>query len=111
MRKSTARLLTNLARTAVAVALLALLFAQVDKAALTEVLRQAGARTEWLIAAAAAYGIIAAIGVVRWRMLLRGQGIFMSWPRVLAISFIGQFFNAFLYFLLVHVDVYISKSL
>jgi hypothetical protein len=97
MRKTTARFLANLGRLALAVGLLALVFSRIDRAALVTVLRQAGSRYEWLIAAVAVYGIIAAIGLVRWQLLLRGQAILLPWPRVAAITFIGLFFNAFLF--------------
>ena len=33
------------------------------------------------------------LGIFRWRLLLRGQGIALSWRRVVQLSLIGNFFN------------------
>lgn len=37
------------------------------------------------------------ITVVRWRMLLKAQGLDLTWGRAWSIMFIGHFFNAFMF--------------
>jgi len=37
------------------------------------------------------------IGVGRWKIILDAQGLKMAWSRVFCISFIGQFFNSFMF--------------
>lgn len=95
MRKKNLRFLLNSARLALAAGLLTLLFSRIDRAALQAVMLQAGSRYEWLMAAVMLYGIIVLIGIVRWQLLLRGQGIIVSWRITTIIFFIAQFFNSF----------------
>jgi glycosyltransferase 2 family protein len=37
--------------------------------------------------------VSAGLGVVRWQLLLRAQGIHLSWKRTTQLTFIGNFFN------------------
>ncbi|MBX3734868.1 MAG: flippase-like domain-containing protein [Verrucomicrobiae bacterium] len=41
-------------------------------------------------------GLLVAAGAVRWRRVLREQGLHLSWREVMRISLVAQFFNAFL---------------
>ncbi|MEN9677539.1 MAG: hypothetical protein RIS76_3435 [Verrucomicrobiota bacterium] len=41
-------------------------------------------------------GALVGLGAVRWRRVLREQGLVLSWREVLRISLVAQFFNAFL---------------
>jgi hypothetical protein len=50
----------------------------------------------WLLAGLIVYGSIEFMATIRWQWLLRVQGIFLSWPRVFALVFIGIFFNFFI---------------
>lgn len=43
-----------------------------------------------------ACGLLVVIGGFRWRLVLRVQGLQLSWAEVMRISFIAHFFNAFL---------------
>jgi uncharacterized membrane protein YbhN (UPF0104 family) len=59
---------------------------------------QALARADhgWLLAGLAVYGFIEVIAGIRWQMLLRVQGIELSWSRLVSLLFIGVFFNFFI---------------
>ncbi|HZJ14744.1 MAG TPA: lysylphosphatidylglycerol synthase transmembrane domain-containing protein [Chthoniobacteraceae bacterium] len=47
----------------------------------------------WLFLGAAVYGVVEVIGAIRWQILLRVQGVILSWSRVFALVMIGLFFN------------------
>jgi uncharacterized protein (TIRG00374 family) len=50
----------------------------------------------WFVLAVALMGIVCLLGIVRWRMILRVQGLELSFWRTTSIFFVGAFFNAFL---------------
>lgn len=50
----------------------------------------------WLLLGIAIYGIVEIGAGLRWQILLQVQGIHLSWRRVLALVFIGLFFNFFI---------------
>jgi len=50
----------------------------------------------WFVLAVICAGIPAVLGVIRWRWILRVQGLAVKFPRLFSISFIGLFFNAFM---------------
>ena len=47
----------------------------------------------WLLAGLAAYGLVEIMAAIRWQLLLRVQGVVMSWARVFVLVFVGVFFN------------------
>lgn len=47
----------------------------------------------WLLAGLAAYGVVEILSGVRWQLLLRVQGITLSWARVFMLLLVGVFFN------------------
>src|SRR5687768_3274301 len=50
----------------------------------------------WLLLGLAIYGIVETGAGLRWHLLLKVQNIHLSWRRVLALVFIGLFFNFFI---------------
>jgi glycosyltransferase 2 family protein len=50
----------------------------------------------WFLAAIACFGMVCLLGIVRWQLILRVQGLDIKFWRATAIFFIGMFFNAFL---------------
>ena len=50
----------------------------------------------WLILGWLCYSVVEILATVRWQLLLRIQGIRLSWLRAGAIAMIGLFFNQFL---------------
>jgi uncharacterized protein (TIRG00374 family) len=50
----------------------------------------------WFVAAIISAGIPAVLGMVRWRWVLHVQGLDVKFWRLLSITFIGAFFNAFM---------------
>ena len=63
------------------------------RAQMAEACRHADWR--WLAAGFGAYGMVEALAVVRWQLLLRIQGFRLSWARATGILFIGEFFLTF----------------
>lgn len=53
----------------------------------------AGANSWWLFIGIAVYGLAELVGCIRWRTLLRVQGITLSWPRVFSLNMMGLFFS------------------
>ncbi|MCX6978592.1 MAG: lysylphosphatidylglycerol synthase transmembrane domain-containing protein [Verrucomicrobia bacterium] len=47
----------------------------------------------WLFAGFAAYGLVELASGIRWQLLLRVQGVALSWSRVFMLLLIGVFFN------------------
>ncbi len=50
----------------------------------------------WFALGIACIGIVVVLGVIRWRWILRVQGIDLSFRRAASINFVGLFFNAFM---------------
>jgi len=50
----------------------------------------------WLVVGWACYGLVEGLATVRWQLLLRVQGVTLSWLHAGAIVVIGLFFNLFL---------------
>ncbi|HUJ12115.1 MAG TPA: lysylphosphatidylglycerol synthase transmembrane domain-containing protein [Verrucomicrobiae bacterium] len=50
----------------------------------------------WFALAVICAGIPAVLGVIRWRWILKVQGLEVRFSRLFSISFIGLFFNAFM---------------
>lgn len=64
------------------------------RAQIADALRHA--RLGWILLAWICYSAVEILATVRWQILLRLQGIRLSWPRAGAIVMIGLFFNQFL---------------
>ena len=64
------------------------------RAAMAMGMREADYR--WIAAAVLAYIIVEVGAVVRWQILLKVQGINLSNGRIIALFFIGMFYNQFL---------------
>jgi uncharacterized protein (TIRG00374 family) len=50
----------------------------------------------WFVLAVASVGVVCVCGIVRWQIILRVQGLDLSFTRASSIFFIGMFFNAFM---------------
>ena len=53
----------------------------------------AGANSLWLFFGIAVYGLAELVGCIRWQLLLRVQGIAITWRRVFSLNMIGLFFS------------------
>lgn len=62
--------------------------------ALKEVFQKVHAR--WFVLGTACMGLVCLLGIIRWQMILRVQGLKLKFPRACSIFFVGMFFNAFL---------------
>ena len=51
------------------------------------------ANSLWLFLGIVAYGVVEIFAGIRWQILLRVQGIVLSWRRICALVMIGLFFN------------------
>lgn len=49
-----------------------------------------------LVSAFLICGVLVGLGAIRWKRVLREQGLLLSWREVFRISLVAQFFNAFL---------------
>ena len=62
--------------------------------ALKDAITQADWR--WLVAGVAAYGLFELLAGVRWQILLRVQGVRISWTRMYGLLMVGLFFSLFI---------------
>ena len=62
--------------------------------ALRDAVQQADWR--WLVGGVAAYGVFELLAGVRWMILLRVQGIRISWGRLYGLLMVGLFFSLFI---------------
>ena len=62
--------------------------------ALRDAITQADWR--WLVAGVCAYGLFELLAGVRWQILLRVQGIRISWTRMYGLLMVGLFFSLFI---------------
>jgi glycosyltransferase 2 family protein len=91
---STRRLLLNLVKAGVSLALLAFLFSRVDAARLWQLARSAS--LPWLLAALGLYYAMIGVSAWRWGVLLQAQGLHFPFRRLTASFFVATFFNNFL---------------
>ena len=84
-------------RLAAGVGVIAYLFSRMDLHGLMAVLRGSLNQWPWLLCGAVLCFICLCGGVIRWKIILDGRGLRMSWGRVFSVFFIGQFFNAFMF--------------
>jgi len=64
------------------------------RAAMGVAIREASYR--WIVAAILVYIVVEAAAALRWKILLKVQGINLSTPRITGLFFIGMFYNQFL---------------
>jgi uncharacterized protein (TIRG00374 family) len=50
----------------------------------------------WFALGTLAMGVVCLLGIVRWQLILRVQGLELKFPRASSIFFVGMFFNAFM---------------
>lgn len=93
---NTRRTLVIAIKVAIAVAIIALIFARLNMQRFIGDLRDATRQWPWLLLAQALLLVGLMICVMRWRMLLRALDFQISFRRVFAIFFIGHFFNSFM---------------
>ena len=83
-------------RVAICIGLLAVLLRQVDLCALRDVSLQAAKNWPWLVAGVVLTFLGLATGAARWGAILAAQGLHFAPAKVLHITMVGQFFNAFM---------------
>jgi hypothetical protein len=88
------RAAATLLKLAVSAGIYVYIFNKVDVRHLWEVLREAKLR--YFIAAVALYLLIQALSAYRWYLLLGPPGIEASYGKILALYFVGMYFNFFL---------------
>ena len=86
--------LATILKVAVTVAGIAFVFSQVDLAEAGRLLL--GARLGWLLFAFLLVNLGLVVRAFRWFLLLRGLQVQISFRRLVALYFVGNFFNAFL---------------
>lgn len=84
----------DILKAVVSAALIVYLFSRVEPAAVLEVTR--GANVGLLVLALALYLGAISLGVVKWSVLLRAQGVALPYLHLLRFTFVGLFFGNFL---------------
>ncbi len=90
------RRLVALARAGAAALLLGVLVRRTGTAGLLDALRGATGHAGLLLSGTGLLFLSLCAGMLRWRLLLRAEGLDLPAPRVFRFFFVGQFFNAFL---------------
>ncbi len=86
--------LLSLLKLIISLALILVVFARVD---LTAVVAQLATANLWPVIAALGFYLVAiAVNAAKWRVLLRAQGVRVPFKEMLAMQFVGFFFNNFL---------------
>ena len=95
--KFTKKIPFALLRLVAGVGIITYLFSRMDLHGLMAILRESLTQWPWLLCGAMICFICLCLGVIRWKIILDGRGLSMSWGRVFSVFFIGQFFNAFMF--------------
>lgn len=90
--------LLSLVQLAIGIALIAFICSRMqDKSDLLQALRTAAQHWPLLMAAAGCFLVCLAVVTLRWQLLLNAQGLTISFGRVFVLTFIGHFFNSFMF--------------
>lgn len=91
------KFLIGLVRLCIGLGIVIFILFKINTREMLSILRESLARWPWLACGLAAYLFCLWIGIGRWKIILTSQGLRLSWARVVYISFIGQFFNSFMF--------------
>ncbi len=97
MKKTVKKLSGGLLRLGIGLGIILFLLFKIDMKEMLSVLRASLLLWPWLVLGIALNAISLWIGVGRWKIILDAQGLKMTWARVFCVSFIGQFFNSFMF--------------
>ncbi|MDO9541053.1 MAG: lysylphosphatidylglycerol synthase transmembrane domain-containing protein [Kiritimatiellia bacterium] len=97
MKKPVKKLATGFLRLGIGLGIILFLLFKINLKDMLAVLRESLSQWPWLVLAVALYMVALWIGIGRWKIILDAQGLRMAWSRVFCVSFIGQFFNSFMF--------------
>lgn len=97
MKKTIKKLTAGFLRLGIGLGIILFLLFKIDLKDMFAVLRASLLQWPWLVMGAALYAACLWIGIGRWKIILNAQGLQMAWSRVFCVSFIGQFFNSFMF--------------
>ena len=85
-----------LIRLGIGIGILAWLLSRINPQTLLGELRLAASHWPWLAAGLVVLLIALGLCLVRWKLVLEAMELHLSWPRTVAVFFIGHFFNSFM---------------
>lgn len=97
MKKTARKLTGGILRLGVGLGIILFLLFKVNLQEMFAVLRESLLQWPWLAMGIMIYAVSLLMGVGRWKIILDAQGLKMAWSRVLCVTFIGQFFNSFMF--------------
>lgn len=97
MKKTIKKLTAGFLRLGIGLGIILLLLFKINLKDMLAVLRDCLLQWPWLALGVVFYAAALWIGIGRWKIILNAQGLQMAWSRVFCISFIGQFFNSFMF--------------
>jgi len=97
MKKTIKKLTTGFLRLGIGLGIILFLLFKINLKDMLTVLHESLLQWPWLVTGVIFYTICVWIGIGRWKIILDAQGLKMAWSRVFCISFIGQFFNSFMF--------------
>lgn len=97
MKKTIRKLAGGILRLVIGLGIILFLLFKINLKDMLAILRECLLQWPWLVLGTAFYAACLWIGIGRWKIILNAQGLKMAWSRVFCVSFIGQFFNSFMF--------------
>ncbi|MDD5482828.1 MAG: lysylphosphatidylglycerol synthase transmembrane domain-containing protein [Kiritimatiellae bacterium] len=97
MKKTIRKLSGGLLRLGLGLGIILFLLFKINLKEMLSILRECLLQWPWLALGTLCYAVCVWIGIGRWKIILNAQGLRMAWSRVFCVSFIGQFFNSFMF--------------
>lgn len=97
MKKTARKLAGGILRLGIGLGIILFLLSKINLKDMLAILRECLLQWPWLVLGTAFYAVSLLIGIGRWKIILDAQGLKMAWSRVFCVSFIGQFFNSFMF--------------
>jgi len=97
MKKTVGKLAGGLLRLGIGLGIIVFLLFRINLKEMLVVLHESLLQWPWLVLGIVFNAVGLWIGIGRWKIILDAQGLKMAWSRVFCVSFIGQFFNSFMF--------------
>lgn len=97
MKKTIRKVSSGLLRLGIGLGIVIFLLFKINLKEMIGILRESLLQWPWLLGGVALYSACLGISIWRWKLILDAQGLRMAWSRVFCVSFIGQFFNSFMF--------------
>jgi uncharacterized protein (TIRG00374 family) len=97
MKKTIKKISASFLRLGIGLSIILFLLFKINLKEMLGILHGALLHWPWLVAGTVLYITGLLVGIGRWKIILNAQGLQMAWSRVFCVSFIGQFFNSFMF--------------